>query len=193
MQRLKHVFGQAQNAAKILESGVAGEKQRLLQKLVSRIQLQENAIEICIEPSALLESTVSEPAVPTEKSPVILTCGTVRVRRGHEIRLVMPPANDTAIPTNRDQKLVALVGEARAAAKLILSNPDKSSAKLAEEQGKCRTRLARLAALSCIAPDIITAIVEGRHPPSLDARALLATELPLDWHGQRVALGFAQT
>lgn len=193
VQRLKHILGKAQNAATILESGVAGEKQRLLQKLVSRIQLQENAIEICIEPSALLESSDSEPSAPTEGSPVVLTCETVRVRRGHEIRLIIPPANDTAIPTNRDQKLVSLVANARAAAKLILSNPDKSSAKLAEEQGKCRTRLAKLAALSCIAPDIITAIVEGRQPPSLDARALLSVELPLDWQGQRVALGFSQT
>ena len=192
VQKLKFVFGQAKKAANIVESGAAGEKQRLLQMLVSRIQLQEDAIDICIEPSALLESSDSEPTIPTEKSAVILTCGTVRVRRGHEIRLIMPPANDTAIPTNRDQKLVTLVADARAAAKLVLSNSDKSVAKLAEENGKCRTRLARLAALSCIAPGIITAIVEGRQPPSLDARALLSAELPLDWQGQRVALGFSK-
>ena len=61
-----------------------------------------------------------------------------------------------------------------------------------KQYGKCRTRLAKLAALSCIVPDIVTAIVEGRQPPSLDARALLAAELPLDWHGQRVTLGFEQ-
>lgn len=190
VQKLNHVFGQAQNAAKILECGDAGEKQRLLQKLVSRIQLQENAIEICIEPSALLKCASAELEAPTKESPVILTCRTVRVRRGHEIRLIVPPANDAAIPTNRDQKLVTLVADARAAAKLVLANPDKSTAKLAEEQGKCRTRLAKLAAISCIAPDIITAIVEGRQPPSLDARALLSAELPLDWQGQRAVLGF---
>ena len=190
VQKLNHVFGQAQNAAKILECGDAGEKQRLLQKLVSRIQLQENAIEICIEPSALLKCASAELEAPTKESPVILTCRTVRVRRGHEIRLIVPPDNDAAIPTNRDQKLVTLVADARAAAKLVLANPDKSTAKLAEEQGKCRTRLAKLAAISCIAPDIITAIVEGRQPPSLDARALLSAELPLDWQGQRAVLGF---
>jgi hypothetical protein len=125
--------------------------------------------------------------------PVILTCETVRVRRGHEIRLIIPPTSDAPpIPTNRDQKLVALVAEARAAAKLLLVSPEKSIAKLAEEHGRCRTRLAKLAALPCIAPDIITAIVEGRQPPSLDARALLAADLPLNWQGQRAALAFEQ-
>ena len=127
-----------------------------------------------------------------DRPPIILICETVRVRRGHEIRLIIPPTSDAPIPTNRDQKLVALVAEARAAAKLVLANPDKSIAKLAEEHGRCRTRLAKLAALTCIAPDIVTAIVEGRQPPSLDARALLAADLPLDWHGQRVTLGFEQ-
>lgn len=36
------------------------------------------------------------------------------------------------------------------------------------------------------------AIVEGRQPPSLDARALLAADLPLNWQGQRAALAFEQ-
>jgi len=192
VQMLNHVLGQSQNGANVLENGSAGEKQRLLQKLVPRIQLQEDAIEICIDPSALLRCASAELAAPIEESLVILTCGTVRVRRGHEIRLIMPPANDTPIPTNRDEKLVSLVAEARAAAKLVLANPGKSAAKLAEENGRCRTRLAKLAALSCIAPDIVTAIIEGRQPLSLNARALLSADLPLDWQGQRATLGFAQ-
>jgi site-specific DNA recombinase len=192
VQHLKHVLEQSTNAATILHSGMAGAKQRLLKSLVSRIRLQEGAIEISITPSSLLTYSGSELYASIDGPPLILTCETVRVRRGHEIRLIIPPASDAAIPTNRDQKLVALIAEARAAAKLVLNNPKKTTAKLAEEHGRCRTRLAKLAALSCIAPDIITAIVEGRQPPSLDARALLAADLPLDWKGQRVALGFDQ-
>lgn len=193
VQKLNHVLEQARNAATMLESGMAGDKQRLLKMLVSRIRLQEGAIEISIAPSSLLTFSGSELYASIDGPPVILTCETVRVRRGHEIRLIIPPTSDAPpIPTNRDQKLVALVAEGRAAAKLLRVSPEKSIAKLAEEHGRCRTRLAKLAALSCIAPDIITAIVEGRQPPSLDARALLGANLPLDWHGQRVTLGFEQ-
>ena len=192
VQHLRHVLEESTNASTILQSGMAGDKQRLLKMLVSRIQLQGAAIEISIDPSALLKVSGSELYASMDRPPIILICETVRVRRGHEIRLIIPPTSDAPIPTNRDQKLVALVADARAAAKLVLANPDKSIAKLAEEHGRCRTRLAKLAALTCIAPDIVTAIVEGRQPPSLDARALLAADLPLDWHGQRVTLGFEQ-
>jgi len=104
----------------------------------------------------------------------------------------MPPTSDTAISANRNEKLVSIVAEARAAAKLILSNPQASIVKLAQEHGRCRTRLAKLAALSCLAPEIVIAIVEGRQPPSLDARTLLSVSLPLDWQGQREVLGFGQ-
>ena len=54
-----------------------------------------------------------------------------------------------------------------------------------------RTRLGKLALLGCLAPDIVTAIVEGRQPATLTAAALLAAELPLCWSAQRQLLGFA--
>ena len=51
------------------------------------------------------------------------------------------------------------------------------------------TRLFRLAFL---APDIVTAILDGRHPSTVNAAKLLKdTRLPLDWDEQRAALGFA--
>lgn len=56
---------------------------------------------------------------------------------------------------------------------------------------RCRTRLGKLAALGCLASDIVTAIVEGRQPASLTARALQDIELPLAWADQRELLGFA--
>jgi hypothetical protein len=51
--------------------------------------------------------------------------------------------------------------------------------------------LAKLAALACLAPNIATAIVEGRQPASLTARTLQDIELPLAWPDQRALLGFA--
>jgi hypothetical protein len=45
--------------------------------------------------------------------------------------------------------------------------------------------------LSCLAPDIVTAIVEGRQPASLTPAKLLVTPLPFAWRDQRTLLGFA--
>ena len=43
-----------------------------------------------------------------------------------------------------------------------------------------------------MAPDIITAIVNGKNPPPLTAKKLmrLALEIPVDWTAQRKLLGF---
>lgn len=115
-----------------------------------------------------------------------------KVRRGHQLRLVIPgPQVLNIIPQARDEKLVALIAEAHQARKLMQDNPDRSLASIAASANRCRTRLGKLASLSCLAPDIVTAIVEGRQPSTLTARTLLATELPLAWPQQRAMLGFS--
>ena len=44
--------------------------------------------------------------------------------------------------------------------------------------------------LATLAPCIVTAIVEGRQPASLNRQRLATiTNLPRDWDGQRIALG----
>ena len=63
-------------------------------------------------------------------------------------------------------------------------------ATIATEHSRCRTRLAKLVGLSCLAPDIVTAIVEGRQPAKLTAKLLTNIDLPLSWQEQRAALGF---
>ena len=50
----------------------------------------------------------------------------------------------------------------------------------------------RLFRVTFLAPDIIAAIFDGRHPPELTVRKLLDdTWLPLDRSEQRAGLGFA--
>jgi site-specific DNA recombinase len=121
-----------------------------------------------------------------------LTCPATRVRRGHQLRLVIPgPEAALAVPAMRDAKLVALLAEAYAARTLVLASPERSISAIAANTGRCRTHLARLLPMACLAPDIVTAIVEGRQPPSMTARSLLATDLPLAWREQRTALGLS--
>ena len=48
----------------------------------------------------------------------------------------------------------------------------------------------RLFQLTLLAPDIVSAILGGKHPPELTARKLMDdTRLPLDWNEQRRNLG----
>ena len=50
----------------------------------------------------------------------------------------------------------------------------------------------RLFRLTLLAPNIVSAILNGHQPPELTARKLMdVTRLPLDWNEQRRALSFA--
>jgi site-specific DNA recombinase len=63
---------------------------------------------------------------------------------------------------------------------------------LAAEIGYGREHAADLLKVGFLAPDIITAILDGRQPEDLTRTKLIRwAGLPLDWVAQRVALGFA--
>jgi hypothetical protein len=72
----------------------------------------------------------------------------------------------------------------------IAEHLGQSISAIAKHHGRCRTRLGKLIELSCLAHDIITAIVNGKQPAPLDSKALTAATIPLDWAGQRKLLGF---
>jgi hypothetical protein len=52
--------------------------------------------------------------------------------------------------------------------------------------------VSRLLRLPSLAPDIITAIINGKNPPQVTAKKLMrqALEIPVDWTEQRKLLGF---
>ena len=185
------LLGNADLIAASLRSGPAADKASLLRAMVGRIDLHEELIKITLDPVLLAAALKhDDPFYPA--SPIELTLPVVKVRRGHQLRLVIPgPRVISVDDAKRDDKLVMLVAEAHAARQLILAHPDKSVAAIANQHGRCRTRLGKLAGLSCLAPDIVTAIVEGRQPEALTARTLLDIQLPLSWVDQRAMLGFA--
>ena len=178
-------------AAASLRSGSAHAQAALLMALVERISLGEDGIEIRTSHARIAAALGIDDAVIAQNEDITLELPATKVRRGHQLRLVIPGSQVlNIVPACRDEKIVALVAEAHAARKLVLAEPDTSIAGIALANGRCRTRLGRLVGLACMAPDIITAIVEGRQPATLTARSLLASELPVAWADQRSLLGF---
>ncbi len=90
-----------------------------------------------------------------------------------------------------DETLVRLIVRTRLLARRIPDNPAATLEDIATREGFCSTHAGRLLGLTFLAPDIVTAILEGRHPPELTANVLMVdTRLPLEWAAQRAALGF---
>ena len=155
----------------------------MLEALDVRIVISDAAVRIAIGRNNLANLfAISLPASGIIE-PIEIEVPTSLRRRGHELRLVY--TNPDVRPANRDDKLIELLGKGWAAWEQLATGPWI-------KDGTKRSHLCRLARLRFLAPDIVTAIVDGRHPVELTARRLLRiSDLPHNWAGQRLALGFA--
>ena len=86
--------------------------------------------------------------------------------------------------------LLKIVAQARAVQRLVEENRAESLAELAARTKRSRRTFERLLRLNYLAPDIVTAILDGTQPGTLSCDALLNGELPLDWNLQRRQFGF---
>jgi site-specific DNA recombinase len=126
---------------------------------------------------AMLLAQVQSPDL--EPDPMPLDLPIVSVRRGNSVKLVLDP--NVKAPSQPDPRLVRLLVNARQA----------RAAAFAEGAKRPDAHQVRLARLAYLAPDITTAILEGRQPRALTSRALLkAPDLPMDWAAQRRMFGF---
>ena len=70
-------------------------------------------------------------------------------------------------------------------------NPDLPLKRIVEAEGVSPSYATRALRLAYLAPDIVTAIIDGRQPPGLTANTLMRnTRLPLRWEAQRKRIGF---
>ena len=144
------------------------EQRKVMMDLGMKVQLGEK--ELCL--------SIGGEAQPVVSLPLRM------VRRGAELRVVLESGDAQRAPDPVLLKLVALAMSARKS--LFSSRADPLTSHYS------RRHLWQLLRISFLAPDIITAIVEGGQPPSLTGRRLLrVTDLPLDWPGQRRVFGFS--
>ena len=72
----------------------------------------------------------------------------------------------------------------------IESGQAKSITDLAEQEGVTEAHVCRLLALTCLAPDIVEAILDGRQPKGLRLAEMLGNG-PLAWNAHREIWGFS--
>jgi site-specific DNA recombinase len=110
-------------------------------------------------------------------------------RTGKEMRIIVSDGSDPATP---DTGLVRLLIRANAIRDQLLADRSLTFEDIAKTEGVVPSYATRLFRLTVLAPDIVSAILSGKHPPELTARRLMDdTRLPLDWNEQRRHLGFA--
>jgi hypothetical protein len=107
-------------------------------------------------------------------------------RRGGRKLIIMPEG--VAAPArkpSRDETLVKALIRAHRWRRRIESGKAKSITDLAEQEGVTDAYVCRLLSLTCLAPDMVEAILDGRQPKGLRLAELLG-DRPLYWDEQRV-------
>ena len=112
---------------------------------------------------------------------------TIAAERWPSLHIAPRDVSSKAVP---DPQLVALVASAREAQRLVEKRRDLSLDDFAKRHGCRPTHFARLIRLNYLAPDIVTAIMDGTQPKTMTRRALLMSNVPTDWAVQRRLYGF---
>ena len=114
----------------------------------------------------------------------------MRLQRRGGRKLIVTPEG-AAVPTpkpRRDETLVKALVRAHRWRRRIESGRARSITDLAEQEGVTDAYVCRLLPLTCLAPDIVAAILEGWQPKGLRLTELLGNR-PVAWEEQRVSLG----
>jgi DNA invertase Pin-like site-specific DNA recombinase len=120
---------------------------------------------------------------------VILATPARLKRVGREMRMLVDGSDDQR---SADPSLLRILARAHDVQGRLSQNTKLTVHDIAREEGVTAAYLFNLLRLPWLAPDITTAIINGRQPHQLTAKVLMnkASRLPADWGAQRALLGF---
>ena len=175
----------------------AEDLRKFMLSIVARIQVNADRIDIPLSPINLVRwlrrmHHVESPATTESASDGHLVTLTIPVRLkrvGKEMKMIV---SDGSHPANPDASLLRVLVRAHVIRDRILADKSLTLEEIAKSEDIVPSYATRLFRLTLMAPDMVSAILCGKHPPGLTARKLLDdTRLPLDWNEQRRRLGFA--
>ncbi len=208
---VKRALVTAADIARIILTHGEGKSFDLLRPLVVRAQVHHDRIDVDIaadrvvdallgdggsvgaRPSLALDddqrtNTASSEAVVADGRLMRLTIAAQLKRAGMEMKFVLEGTDDRSLP---DGALLRLLIRANALVRRLEANSSSTLEEVGTQQSMGAPYAARLMRLNYLAPEIVTAILNGRQPVGLTASKLMAdTRLPIAWADQRKALGF---
>jgi site-specific DNA recombinase len=170
----------------------------MLMALVSRVDIKPDRVEIKACKRRLVEllhaqsiDAIMQGGESDKGSEDVLTL-TVRARLqrvGREMRMLVENSDDQPTP---DPALLRIIARAHDIQERLMQDADLTVHMIASEERVSANYIYRLLRLPSLAPDIITAIVNGKNPPQLTAKKLMrmTPQIPIDWAEQRKLLGF---
>jgi len=112
-------------------------------------------------------------------------------RRGGRKLIIAPDGGTGLVPTKtqRDDTLIQAVARAHKWRKMLDRKEVRTLSEIAAKEKVTLPYITRLFDLAFLAPDIVTAILDGRQPPGVTLQTF-RTGVPLAWEEQRQKFGF---
>lgn len=160
-----------------------------LRRLVRAIYVKPGEIVFELDPRAAIGeagNTGSDDAGKSEVDPIIIPVPMLLRRRGAEARLVL---EGHSLGRKPDDGLVEAVSKAHVMFGMLTDGSGKTIADVAKDVGIHIADASRFLPLAFLAPKITDAILRGRQPVELTARALMRDDLPYLWNDQLQQFG----
>ena len=192
------LIGRGHQIAEELATMAPDQIRATLMTLLSRVDVRSDRVEINIRRCRLVEllraqaiDFIRQGGKPSSEPDDVVTL-TVRARLkrvGREMRMLVENTDDQMIA---DPGLLRIVARAHDIQARLMQNTDLTVHVIANQERVSANYVYRLLRLPSLAPDIITAIINGKNPPQLTAKKLmrLTPQIPVDWVEQRKLLGF---
>ena len=175
----------------LLETAMASQQIEMLTRLVKRIVVRKDSIEVDVWVAVLWSAELVAADADDEVYRIEVP---VQVKRcGMAVRLIVS-ASGESVTRGADAKLVALISKAHDWFERLSSGRCDSVQTIAQqEQIASSSYVTRVIYLAFLAPNIVQAIVRGEQPVDLTADRLIRMgPLPVAWEDQRVLLGMAK-
>ncbi len=158
------------------------ERYEFIRKLIERVSVLTDSIEIKINPNALYDDL----AHPIE--PITIYVQAKIERCGMAIRLMV---GNKTVQQTPDQVLINSIRKAQDWLEKLTSGKVTSVGDLAKQEGMTSSAVTRLIYRAFLAPEIVRSIMNGTQPATLNSDLLKTiVPMPLDWNEQRKLLGF---
>jgi site-specific DNA recombinase len=169
----------------------------VLMALHCRVEIRSDRVDVALSRSRLTEllaGTLDKQMHKHRGSPqkpgdmLTLTVSASLKRAGREMRMLVENDDEQR---SADPSLLRILARAHDVQACLIQNPTLSVHDVAKEEQVSAAYLYTLLRLPWLAPDITTAIINGRKPPQLTAQRLmrLTPRLPANWAEQRKLLG----
>jgi hypothetical protein len=187
--------------AKTWQAKTTAEHRDLLSKVVARIVVHDDRLELVIIQFRLRDTLLGvqqndlnehERRAEFLKKDILNLLIDMRVKRcGREVRLIVPVDSELGMPVKTVPALIKVITRVHQWPTKIVNGEFKGRHSIAQQTGIEERYAGRILNCAFLAPDIIEAILEGRQPADLTVQKLLRA-LPVEWAGQRKRLGFAE-